>query len=180
MKCTLCYLWGTLDYGLLLRRSAFSELMVYTDVDWVGCSDTRRSTSGYTVFLGANLVSWSSKHQNVISRSSAEIEYRVMANGVVEACSLRQLLQKLHAPLTKSTLVYCDNVSVVYLSTNLIQYQRTKYIEIDLHFVREHVTIDDVRVLHVLTTSQFMDIFTKGMPTSLFLKFRFSLNIRSG
>jgi hypothetical protein len=66
--------------------------MVYIDVDWVGCSDTRRSTSGYIVFLGANLVSWSFKRQNVISRSSAETEYRVVANGVVEACSLRQLL----------------------------------------------------------------------------------------
>jgi hypothetical protein len=118
MKHTLRYLWGTLDYGLLLRRSASSELTVYTDVDWAGCPDTRRSTSGYAVFLGTNLVSWSSKRQNVVSRSSAEAEYRAVANGVAEVCWLRQLLQELHAPLMKSTLVYCDNVSVVYLSNN--------------------------------------------------------------
>jgi hypothetical protein len=180
MKRTLCYLRGTLDYGLLLRHSASSELMVYIDVDWTGCSDTRQFTSRYAVFLGANLVSWSSKRQNVISRSSVEIEYQVMANSVAEACWLRQLLQELHAPRTKSTLIYCDNISVVYLSTNPIQHQRTKHVEIDLHFVRECVAISDVRVLHLSMTSQFADIFTKGLPTSMFSKFRSSLNIRSG
>jgi hypothetical protein len=180
MKRTLRYLRDTLDYGLLLRCSASSELTVYTDADWAGCPDTRRSTSGYAVFLGTNLVSWSSKRQNVVSRSSAEAEYRAVANGVAKACWLRQLLQELHAPLTKSTLVYCDNVSTVYLSTNPIQHQRTKHVEIDLHFVRERVTIGDVRVLHVPTTSQFADIFTKGLSTSVFLEFQSSLNIHSG
>jgi hypothetical protein len=181
MKRTLRYLRGTLDYGLLLRRSASSELMVYTDADWTGCPDTCRSTSGYAVFLGTNLIFWSSKHQNVVSRSSAEAdaEYRAVANGVAEACWLRQLLQELHAPLTKSTLVYCDNVSAVYLSTNPIQHQRTKHVEIDLHFVWERVAIGDVRVLHVPMTSQFTDIFTKGLPTSVFSEFRSSLNIHS-
>jgi hypothetical protein len=72
------------------------------------------------MFLSANLVSWSLKHQNAVSRSSAEAEYQAMANSVVEACWLRQLLQELHALLMKSTLIYCDNVSAVYLSTNLI------------------------------------------------------------
>jgi hypothetical protein len=74
MKRTLCYLWGTLDYGLLLRCSASFELTVYTDADWAGCPDTRRSTSGYVVFLGTNLVSWSLKRQNIVSRLSAEAE----------------------------------------------------------------------------------------------------------
>jgi hypothetical protein len=103
-----------------------------------------------------------------------------MANGVAEACWLWQLLHELHAPLTKSTLIYCDNVSANYLSTNPIQHQRTKHVEIDLHFVWERVAIGDVRVLHVSTTSQFTDFFTKGLPTSVFLKFRSSLNIHSG
>jgi hypothetical protein len=132
------------------------------------------------VFLGDNLVSWSSKRQNIVSRSSTEVEYHAVANGVAEACWLRQLLQELHAPLSKSTLVYCNNVSTVYLSTNHVQHQRTKHVEIDLHFVRERVAIGDVRVLHVPTTSQFTDIFTKGLPTSVFSEFRSSLNIRGG
>jgi hypothetical protein len=127
--------------------------MVYTDVDWAGCLDTRQSTSGYAVFFGANLVSWSSKRQNIVSQSSVKAGYRAVANGMAEACWLRQLLQKLHAPLTKSILVYCDNVSVVYLSTDPIQHQRTKHVEIDLHFMREHVAIGDVRVLHIYSAS---------------------------
>jgi hypothetical protein len=79
----------------------------------------------------------------------------------------------------KSTLIYCDNVSVVYLSTNPIKHQRVKHIEIDLHFMRERMAIGDVRVLHVPTTSQFVDIFTKDLPASVFLEFWYNLNIRS-
>jgi hypothetical protein len=115
----------------------------------------------------------------VVSCSSAEAKYWAVANGMAKACWLQQLLHKLHALLMKSTLVYCDNVSTVYLSTNPIQQQRIKYIEIDLHFVRECVAIGDVCVLHVPTTSQFMDIFMKGLPTSLFSEVRSSLNICS-
>ena len=81
---------------------------------------------------------------------------------------------------SKSTLVYCDNVSAVYLSTNPVQHQRTKHVEIDLHFVRDRVAIGDVRVLHVPTTSQFADIFTKGLPSSTFSEFRSSLNVACG
>ena len=179
VKRILRYMRGTLDHGLLLRHGAASELTVYTDADWAGCPDTRKSTSGYAVFLGDNLVSWSSKRQNTVSRSSAEAEYRAVANGVAEACWLRQLLHELHHPLQKSTLVYCDNVSAVYLSSNPVQHQRTKHVEIDLHFVRERVSTGDVRVLHVPTTSQFADIFTKGLPTSVFAEFRSSLNVVS-
>jgi hypothetical protein len=180
MKRILWYLRGTLDFGLLLRRPSTMELRVYTDVDWAGYPDTRWSTSGYAMFLGDNLISWSSKRQPVVSRSSAEAEYRAMANDVAEAVWLRQLLQELHSPLASSTLVFCDNVSAVYLSTNPVQHQRTKHVEIDLHFVRERVACGAVHVLHVPTTSQFSDVFTKGLPSVVFAEFRSSLNIYSG
>ena len=80
----------------------------------------------------------------------------------------------------RATLVYCDNISAVYMTSNPVQHQRTKHIEIDLHFVRERVAIGDLRVLHVPTASQYADIFTKGLPTSVFTEFRSSLNVQSG
>jgi hypothetical protein len=108
MKRTLRYLQGTPNYGLLLHRSRSTDLVVYTDADWAGCPDTRRSTSGYAVFLGDNLVSWSTKRQTVVSRSSAEAKYRAVTNGVTEATRLHQLLLELQVPPSQCTLVYCD------------------------------------------------------------------------
>ncbi|GKA02395.1 ribonuclease H-like domain-containing protein [Tanacetum coccineum] len=108
-----------------------------------------------------------------------EAEYRGVANAVVETCWLRNLLRELHTPLATATLVYCDNVSAVYLSSNPVQHQRTKHIEIDIHFVRDLVATGAIRVLHVPSRYQYADIFTKGLPTSLFDKFRTSLSVRS-
>ena len=179
LKRILRYIRGTLHLGLLLRPSTQSDLLVYSDDDWAGCPDTQKSTSGYAVFLGDNLVSWSSKRQNAVSRSSAEAEYRAIANAVAEVSWLRQLLVELHVPLRRTTLVYCDNNSTVYMSSNPVQHQRTKHVEIDLHFVRERVATGDVRVLHVPTSSQYADIFTKGLPSSVFTEFRSSLNVQA-
>jgi hypothetical protein len=108
LKRILRYLRGFVDKCLLLRPSPTSELVVYTDADWAGWPDTCRSTFGYAVFLGTNLVSWTAKRQPVVSRSSAEAEYRAVANGVAEASWLRQLLHELHSPLQCASLVYCD------------------------------------------------------------------------
>jgi hypothetical protein len=177
VKRILRYIRGMLDFGLTLHRTSPSDLVVYLDADWAGCPDTRRSTSGYGVFLGDNLISWSSKQQRTISRSSAKPEYRAVANGVAEACWWRQLLMELHSPSRRATIVYCDNISAVYLSTNPVQHQRTKHVETDLHFVRECVALGEVRVLHVPTTSQYAYIFTKGLPTSVFTEFQSILNV---
>jgi hypothetical protein len=114
-----------------------------------------------------------------VSHSSAEAEYRAVANPIAEVTWLRQLLHELHFCPQCSTLVFCDNISAVYLSTNPVQHQRTKHVEIDLHFVRDKVTTGEIQVLHVPTTSQYADIFTKGLPTSVFTEFRSSLNVSS-
>jgi hypothetical protein len=177
IKRVLRYIKGTLDYGLKILRSSTSDLVAYSDTDWAGCPDTRRSTSGYAVFFGDNLVSWSSKRQQTVSRSSAEAEYRAVANAVAEISWLRQLLQELHFCPQRSSVVFCDNVSAVYLSTNPVQQQRTKHVEIDLHFVHDKVATGAIRVLHVPSTSQYADVFTKCLTTSIFTQFRSSLNV---
>ncbi|GJY29277.1 ribonuclease H-like domain-containing protein [Tanacetum coccineum] len=114
----------------------------------------------------------------ILSRSSAEAEYPGVANVVVETAWIRNLLCDLHTPLFTATLVYYNNVSVVYMSANPVQHQRTKHIEIDIHFVRDFVASGQVRVLHVPSRFQYADIFTKGLPTALFIEFRSSLNVR--
>ncbi|GKB51934.1 ribonuclease H-like domain-containing protein [Tanacetum coccineum] len=178
LKRILRYVRGTLNYDLQLFSSSTTDLVAYSDTDWAGCPTTRRSTSGYCVFLGNNLLSWSSKRQPTLSRSSAEAEYRGVANAVAETCWLRNLLRELHTPLSSVTLVYCDNISVVYLSCNPVQHQRTKHIEIDIHFVRDLVAAGELRVLHVPSRYQYADIFTKGLPSALFEEFRSSLSVR--
>ncbi|GJT54827.1 ribonuclease H-like domain-containing protein [Tanacetum coccineum] len=136
-----------------LHVSSTTQLRVYTDADWAGCPVT-------------------------LSRSSAEAEYRGVANVVAETAWIRNLLCELHTPLFTATLVYCDNVSAVYMSANPVQHQRTKHIEIDIHFVHDFVASGQVRVLHVPSRFQYADIFTKGLPTALFIEFRSSLNVR--
>ncbi|MCI12843.1 copia protein, partial [Trifolium medium] len=112
-----------------------------------------------------NLICWSSKRQPTLSCSSAEAEYWGVANVVSESCWIRNLLLELHFPIPQATLVYCDNVSAIYLSGNPVQHQRTKHIEM-------------ARVLHVPCRHQIADIFTKGLPRILFYDFRTSLNVR--
>ncbi|GJY48365.1 ribonuclease H-like domain-containing protein [Tanacetum coccineum] len=178
LKRILRYVRGTVDFGLHLYVSATTLLVGYTDADWAGCPSTHRSTSSYCVFLGDKLLSWSAKRQHTISRSSAEAEYRGVANVVAETAWVRNLLRELHYPFMTATLVYYDNVSAVYMSANPVQHQRTKHIEIDIHFVRDIVTAGHVRILHVPSRFQYADIFTKGLPSKLFKDFRSSLSVR--
>ncbi|GJX39533.1 ribonuclease H-like domain-containing protein [Tanacetum coccineum] len=152
-------LYGTLDLGLQLYASITGSLVAYIDADWPGCPTNRRSTSGYCVFLGDNLLSWSAKRQHTLSRSSDEAE-------------------ELHTPLLSATLVNCDNVSAIYMIANLVQHQQTKHIEIDIHFVHDMVARGQVRVLHVPSRYQYADIFTKGLSSALFEEFRTSLSVR--
>ncbi|GKA17759.1 ribonuclease H-like domain-containing protein [Tanacetum coccineum] len=135
-----------------LFSSSTTDLVAYLDADWAGCPTTRRSTLGYCVFLGNNLLSWSSKRQPTLSRSSAEAAYRGVATAVVETFLLPNLLRELHTSLSSAMLVYCDNVNLV--------------------------AAGQVRVLHVPSRYQFADIFSKGLPSALFEEFWSSLSVR--
>jgi hypothetical protein len=130
--------------SLRTRSRASMNLIVYSVADWAGCPDTRCSMSGYCAYLGGNFISWSSKRQHTVSRFSAEAEYRGAANVVAKSCWLRQLLDELGYPPWCSIAVFCDNVSASYMSSNPGQ---PKHIEIDLYFVREKVSLGEVKVL---------------------------------
>ncbi|GKD49415.1 retrovirus-related pol polyprotein from transposon TNT 1-94, partial [Tanacetum coccineum] len=138
------------------------------------CLATRRSTSGYYVFLGDNLLTWSSKREDMLSCSSAEAEYRGVANAVAEASWIRNLLRELHTPLFTATLVHCDNVSAVYMSANPMQHQRTKHIEIDIHFIRDKVAAGHVRVLHVPSRFQLRFALAFWLLKTAFWLLRFA------
>ncbi|XP_021307140.1 uncharacterized protein LOC110431818 [Sorghum bicolor] len=178
IKRILRFVQGTLSSGLHIGTGSVDKLTAYSDANWAGCPDSRRSTSGFCVYLGDNLVSWSSKRQTTVSRSSAEAEYRAVADVVAECCWLRQLLQELHIQLPSATVVFCDNISAVYMTANPVHHKRTKHIEIDIPFVREKVALGEIRVLHVPSSHQFADIMTKGLPTALFREFRSSFCVR--
>ena len=124
-----------------LYKSSISSILFYTDADLDGCPNC--------VFLDDNLVFWSTKQQPTVSKSGAEAEYRGVASVVFETCWICNFLLELSCPITTATLVYCDNVSTIYLSGNPVHHQRTKHIEMDIHFVREKVQCGDVRMLHV-------------------------------
>jgi histone deacetylase 1/2 len=163
VKRILRYVKGTLSSGLQIGTGPVDSLTAYSDADWAGCPDSWRSTSSYCVYLGDTLASWSSKRQTMVSRSSAKAEYRAVAHVVAKYCWIRQLLQELHLPLSKATIVYCDNVSAVYTTANPVHHRQTKHIEIDIHFVREKVALGHVQVLHVPSSRQFTNIMTKGL-----------------
>jgi hypothetical protein len=177
VKRILRYLRGTLSHGLLLHPFTTSALLVYTDADWAGCSDTRRSTSGTLFSLETTSSPGPPSGQPIVSRSSADAKYRTITNGVVEASWPRQLLQELHSPLTKSSLVYHDNVSVVYLSTNPVQHQRTKHIEIDLHISASVLPLAMFVFFSPSDVSVCGHLYQGGLPTFVFSEFRSSLNV---
>nr|GEV59284.1 ribonuclease H-like domain-containing protein [Tanacetum cinerariifolium] len=141
VKRILFYGHDILDHGLQLYSSSITSLVANSNADWAGCPTIRRSTSSYCMFLSNNLFSSSSKRQLTLSLSRIEAKFHGVANAVAETCWLRNLLCELHTPLSSANLANCDNVSILYLSSNTVQHQRTKHIMIDIHSVRDLVVV---------------------------------------
>jgi hypothetical protein len=168
----LRYIRGTMFQCLHLSSSSDLTLRAYADADWAGDPSDRKSTSGYCVFLGDSLVSWKSKKQSVIARSTAEAEYRAMAHATSEVVWLRWLLSDMGVSLSSSTPLYCDNKSAIQIAHNSVFHERTKHIEIDCHFVRHHLQSGTITLPFVSSTLQLADFFTKTHTTA---RFRFLL-----
>ena len=172
----LRYLKGNIEYGLSYTPSSIS-LNAFCDSDWAGCPDDKKSTSGYGVFLGQNLISWSAMKQSVVSRSSIEAEYRFMALDTAELYWLRMLMQELHVSLSSPPVLWCDNIGAIALASNPIFHARTKHVEVDYHFVRDKVVNRDIQVRYISTQDQVADTFTKGQTAIRFNYLRSKLMV---
>ncbi|PKU65903.1 Retrovirus-related Pol polyprotein from transposon TNT 1-94 [Dendrobium catenatum] len=176
LKKLLRYIQGSTDFELPITRSNLL-LRTYSDADWASDPVTRKSTSGFCTFLGDTLVSWTVKKQNIVSRSSTESEYRALASATADTIWIKRLLADFWVIHSQSVDIYCDNTSTNSLANNPVFHARTKHIEIDQRFVRDHIRNNIIRLLPINTVDQIADILTKPLATPRFKLLRSKLNI---
>ncbi|CAL0325107.1 unnamed protein product [Lupinus luteus] len=170
-KRILRYIKGSISLGIFFPIISDFKIKAHTDSDWAACPDSRKSISAYYFFIGNSLISWKSKKQQVVARSSAEAEYRAMALGACEAQWLLYLLQDLQIPHPQPVMLYCDNQSAIHIASNPVFHERTKHIEVDCHSVREKIEAGILHLLSIHTKSQTADILTKSLSPQLFHHF---------
>ncbi|XP_071681187.1 uncharacterized protein [Lolium perenne] len=168
VKRILRYVSHTSSFGLHLRASSSGVLSAFSDADWAGCPDDGRSTGGYVVFLGPNLIAWRARKQATVSRSSTEAEYKVVADATAELIWVESLIQELGVSQPRPPVLWCDNIGAMFLSSNPVFHARTKHIEIDFHFVRERVSKKLLQIKFISSKDQLADIFTKPLPLPMF------------
>ena len=189
VKRLLRYLVGTVDDGLQLYKDsnlnlhAFSNtslsLQAFSNVDWVGDKDIFCSTSAYVVYLGKNPISWSSKNQQTVTRSSIEAEYRLVANTTFELNFICYLLNDLGISLPYCPVTYCDNIGATQLCSNPIFHSRIKHVAIDFHFIKDQVQNRALCVAHVSFEDQLAHALTKPLPRQHFLQLKHKIGLLS-
>ncbi|KAK9190783.1 hypothetical protein WN943_019393 [Citrus x changshan-huyou] len=174
----LCYLKCHPGQGIFLRRNSALQLIAYCDSDWGACPLTRRSLTGYFIFLGGSPISWKTKKQHIVSRSSAKAEYRSMAFTCCKLTWLKALLKSLGVSHSLPMHLYCDSQAALHIAANPVFHERTKHIEIDCHYVRDQIHAGNIAASHVRTSEQLADIFTKALGRHQFENILCKLGIR--
>lgn len=159
----LRYLKKSPGKGISFSRSEFFKLSAFVDADWGKCLSSRRSVTGYCLFLGNCLISWKSKKQTTVSRSSAESEYRAMAAVLCEIIWVLSILKCLNLFDLLPVNIFCDNKAAIQIANNPVFHEKTKHIEIDIHQVREKISAGVIKTVKIGTLEQTTDIFTKSL-----------------
>lgn len=153
-------------------------IIAFSDSDWASCKDTRRSLTRYCIFMGNSMISWKTKKQKTVSRSSCEAEYRSLAATVCELLWISYILRDLNVQFKTPIGLWCDNKSAIHITKNPIFHERTKHLDIDCHLVRDQYKLGFITPQHVSTNKQLTDLFTKGLcnPQFQFLLSKMHLN----
>jgi hypothetical protein len=160
VKHVLRYLSGTVEYGLLYECSGGVRLTGFTDADWVGCAEDKKSTLGCCFSIGSSIISWFSRKQKSMALSFAEAEYMAASLATCEALWRRKLLLGLFRQELEATVINYDNQSCIKLSENSVFHDRSKHIDIRYHFIGDCVQRGSVRLDYIQTNEQMADIFT--------------------
>jgi len=179
-KRILRYIQGTVAQGLFYSRTEDCRLVGFSDSDWCGDVDDRKSTAGFVFFMGGTAFTWVSKKQPIVTLSTCEAEYVAASWCVCHAVWLRNLLSKMEMKQAEATRIFVDNKSAIELAKNPVNHERSKHIDVRFHFIREQVKEGNVELVHVASKEQAADIFTKPLPTVLFEKGKKMLGMRSG
>ena len=160
----LKYLKGTAGLGITYQKTGKLDLIVYTDSDFAGYRVDYRSTSGYCTFFGGNLVTWRSKKQSVVSKSSTKAEFRAMSKGIDETMWMKYLLEELRISYIK-LIIICDKKSAICLAHDPVYHDKMKHVNIDRFYIQDHLEQGILKTEHMSSEEQCAYIFTKGLPT---------------
>ena len=176
-KRVLRYVAGTVDFGLWYSKSTNGTMYGYSDSDWGGCVDNRKSTSGQVFYLGSTAVSWSSKKQDVVALSSSEAEYIAVASASCQAIWLRRMLVDFNNEQYGPTSIFCDNKATIAMTRNPAFHSRTKHIDIRFHFIRDLTSEGIIELKYCPTNEQVADVFTKALSQAKHDYFRQKLGV---